>query len=87
MVETKTVCGHCGVVIKKRHYDFSITTPTKYDNFYACSEECFKNLLHKQGIATYPALHKQSMKISKIALAIAITALTIQIILTILTLL
>lgn len=76
----KTICDHCGAVVEETKYDFSITTPMKFNSFCACSEECFKNLIHEQGIATYPALDKKSMKISKIALAISITALAVQVI-------
>lgn len=87
MRETKTICDHCGAVVGNTKYEFSITAPTKFNSFHACSEECFKNLLHSQGIATYPALDKKSMTISKIALAVSITAFAIQIIRIILTLL
>lgn len=78
MSKIKTICDHCGAVVKETKYDFSITTPVKFKSFYACSEECFKNLLHKQGIETYPARDKRSMKLSKIALAISITAFVFQ---------
>lgn len=87
MRKTKKICDHCGEVIKKTEYQFSITSPLKFDSYCACSEECFKNLLHKNGIATYPAWDKKSMKISRVSLAASIIALTTIIIRIILTLL
>lgn len=79
----KKVCDHCGAIIGEIEYSYCITAPKKYENYHACSEECLKNILHKKGIATYPAIDKSSIKCSKIAIAISIAAIVIQIIRTI----
>lgn len=81
------MCDNCGAAIGKIEYNFSITTPLKYEYYHTCSEECFKNILHKKGIATYPAIDKSSSKRSKIAIALSVVAIVIQIIRTIMVML
>ncbi len=85
------ICDHCGNIIGKTEWNFSIEGPLSYKHFYTCSEECFKNILHKQGIATYPkaglitrnvTLKNKgsiSLYISIIAFAIAIVAFILRI--------
>lgn len=80
----KIKCDHCGETIENRRYDFSIQTKTSYRVFYACSEECFKNLLRKVGIATYPINNaRKSLKVSKTAFVISVLALMVEIVRTI----
>lgn len=56
----KIVCDNCGSIIGKTEYQFSINTPLKFNSYHACSEECFKNILCKNGIATHPARDKKA---------------------------
>lgn len=74
------VCDHCGAPMKKAKYTFFINTPMKFKSYSLCSEECFKSILHKEGVATYPAINKSSLKCSKIAIVLSIVAIVIQII-------
>lgn len=84
MREVKIKCDHCGETIGNIRYDFSIQTKTSYRVFYACSEECFKNLLHKIGIATYPTNNaKKSLEVAKTAFVISILALMVEVVRTI----
>lgn len=52
----KCICEHCGEIIGETEWILQISKPSAYKSYYACSEECFKNILHKQGIATYPIM-------------------------------
>ncbi len=86
------VCDHCGKVLKGTEWGFSISKPLSYEHFYTCSEECFKNILHKQGIATYPEADsitankiqrnegRKSLYFSIVAVVISIVAFMFQIV-------
>ena len=85
----KKICDHCGAAIGKIEYNLSIAESNKnnYEDYYVCSEECLKNILHKRGIATYPAIDMSSLKRSKIAIVISVVAIAVQIIRTVMVIL